>query len=84
VTPAELKAKVSALFLETLALTGVVQVTGCQHDVNDVEIVRGNLLHCKCGIALDVPCQHIFVERVLPKVWRCVDCREWRGEGGKA
>jgi hypothetical protein len=80
----QIKAKVAALFLEALALSGRVQVTGCQHEVDDIEVVRGNLLHCKCGLALPVPCQHIFIEQILPKVWRCVDCREWRGAGGSA
>lgn len=81
-TAIEVKAKVAALFLEALALTGRRGPTSCMHEVDDIEVVRGNLLHCKCGIAMAVPCQHIFIEQILPKVWRCVDCREWRGEGG--
>ena len=82
---ADLTARMRSAFLEALVLSGKdLQERYCQHEVDDLEVVRGNLLHCKCGIALAVPCQHIFIEQVLPKVWRCVDCREWRGEGGRA
>lgn len=74
---AELKVKATTLFLRALALTSGSDLVSCSHE--DVEFVRGDLVHCKCGQALRVPCQHITVERVLPRVWRCVDCKEWRG-----
>lgn len=78
-TPAQLKAKASELFLQALVLTSGLLVRPCDH--SDVEFVRGNLVHCKCGLSFEVDCQHIEVEQILPRVWRCVDCREWRGAG---
>lgn len=81
-TPAELKSKARELFLQALVLTAGGVPLGCDHA--DAEFIRGNLVHCKCGKAIPVPCQHIFVEQVLPRVWRCEDCREWRGAGEAA
>jgi hypothetical protein len=38
-------------------------------------------VHCACGKSFKVKCLHIRIERVLEKVFRCVDCLEWRGAG---
>lgn len=81
-TAAELKAKASQLFLQALALTTTFAPRGCDH--SEVEFVRGNLVHCRCGVAIPLPCQHIRVEQVLPRVWRCEDCHEWRGQGERS
>jgi hypothetical protein len=82
VSAPELKAKALEVFLQALAVTGGPIAVSCEH--REVEFVRGDLVHCKCGLAFRVKCQHIEVEQVLPRVWRCCDCREWRGAGEDA
>jgi len=74
-----LKAWISVFFLKAFVSSAF---RTCPHtDENKYSIVRGNLVHCACGMSFKVPCMHIYIEKVLPKVFRCVDCREWRGAG---
>ena len=56
--------------------------TQCAHDdVNGYTVVRGDLIHCKCGASFKVKCMHTKVRKLLPKVWQCVDCLANRGAG---
>jgi len=77
----KLKAWVAMQFAKAVIMTSGA-FRSCPHtDEKGYTIVRGNLIHCKCGQSFNVKCLHIRIERVLPKVFRCVDCREWRGAG---
>lgn len=53
----------------------------CTHPDEKLTLVNGFTVHCACGEVFRGRCQHVTVEKVLPRVWRCVDCREWRGAG---
>lgn len=66
-----------------LAAFGKVGATGapCEHPADQLTPVTGNVCHCTCGEAFKVPCQHIRVQRLLPRVFQCVDCGETRGAG---
>lgn len=76
-----LAAWVATTFAKALIMTSAA-FRSCSHtDENGYSIIRGDLIHCKCGQSFKVKCLHIRIERVLPKVFRCVDCKEWRGAG---
>lgn len=52
----------------------------CAHDdPRRYTTVRGNLIHCACGEPFKVKCMHTRVAQMLPRVWRCEDCAEYRG-----
>lgn len=73
---------VNAAFLEALVVAFGRARPGCAHDdPSKYTIPTGNVIHCACGEAFRVKCMHTRVERVLERVFRCVDCREWRGMG---
>lgn len=76
-----LKAWIALNFAKALVMTSAA-FRSCPHtDEKGYTVVRGNLIHCKCGQSFDVKCMHTRIERVLAKVFRCVDCKEWRGAG---
>lgn len=56
----------------------------CAHDdAKGYTFVRGNLVHCKCGESIAIPCMHTRIEQLLPRMFRCVDCAEYRGTGAQ-
>lgn len=76
-----LKAWIAYQFARAFVATSDI-FRSCPHtDESKYTIVNGQTVHCACGVSFRIKCLHIRIERVLSKVFRCVDCKEWRGAG---
>lgn len=73
-TKTKLAATVRALLLKALVYS-FGNARRCAHDdVAGYTIVRGNLIHCKCGQAFKVKCMHTKVQQLMRGFWQCADC----------